>query len=142
MIAKTFEEVGKKPIDFQSLNHVIFGYVCYLVIFLISTYFFKLTEIWGWLCFIALFLGIMWEVFENIGVPDAFFRVWGLDSLENSLMDIVFDAIGIILGCITSFFSWEVMIIAGFILILVLVFLMYIGMKLTQPKVDYGSKEK
>ena len=139
MIAKTFEEVGKEPIDFQSFNHIIFGYVAYLVIYLISTFFFKLVDVWGWISFIALFLGVMWEVVENIGIPDAFFRIWGLDSLENSLMDIVFDAVGVIIGCILSFFDWIVMLIGGFITMLVLVFLMYIGMKLTQPNVENGK---
>lgn len=140
MIARTFEEVGKEPIDFQSFNHIISGFVCYLVIYFIATIFFNLDDIWGWICFIALLCGIMWEVIENIGMPEAFFRIWGLDSLENSLMDIVFDAIGVIICCILSFFSWEVMLIGGFIIILVLVFLMYIFMKLTKTNNSENGK--
>lgn len=139
MLAKTFEEVGKEPIDFQSFNHIIFGFVAYLVVFLITTFFFKLVQIWGWICFISLFLGVMWEVLENIVLTDAFFRIWGVDSLENSLMDIVFDAIGIIIACFLSFFSWEIMLIGGFITMIILVFLMYIGMKLTQSNVENGK---
>lgn len=140
MITKTFEEVGKKPIDFQSFNHIISGFVCYLIIYLIATIFFNLVDIWGWVCFIALFCGIMWEIVENIGMPEAFFRIWGLDSLENSLMDIFFDAIGVIIACFLSFFGWEIMLIGGFIIMLVLVFLMYICMKLTKPNTSENEK--
>lgn len=139
MLAKTFEEVGKEPIDFQSFNHIIFGFVAYLVVFLIANIFFKLFKVWGWICFISLFLGVMWEVLENIILTDAFFRIWGVDSLENSLMDIVFDAIGVIMACFLSFFSWEIMLIGGFIMMLVLIFLMYIFMKLTQSNVENGK---
>ena len=134
MIAKTFEEVGKEPIDFQSFNHIILGFVSYLVVFFIATLLLKFSEVYGWICFISLFLGVMWEVLENIIMPEAPFRIWGLDSIENSLMDIVFDFIGIIIGCILSFFCWEIILIGGFITTLFLVFLMYVFMKLTQHK--------
>lgn len=140
MIARTFEEVGKEPIDFQSFNHIISGFVCYLTIYFIATIFFYPIDVWGWICFIALFCGIMWEVIENVGIPNAFFRIWGLDSLENSLMDIVFDFIGIIIACFLSFFNWEIMLIGGFIIMLVLVFLMYIFMKLTKPNNSENGK--
>jgi len=142
MIARTFEEVGKEPIDFQSFNHIISGFVCYLIVFFITNIFFNPINIWvrGWICFIALFCGIMWEIIENVGMPEAFFRIWGLDSLENSLMDIFFDFIGVIIACILSFFGWEVMLISGFIIILVLVFLMYIFMKLTKPNNSKNGK--
>jgi len=140
MIAKTFEEVGKEPIDFQSFNHIIFGFVSYLIVFLITRIFnLEVEQTWGWICFISLFIGVMWEVIENIGVPDAFFRIWGADSLENSLMDIVFNTVGIIIACVISFSNWETMLIAGFITMLVLVFMMYIFMKLTQPYVENGK---
>lgn len=136
IVASNFEEVGKCSIDFQSFNHIIFGFVAYLVIFLLSSTFFNLFRVWGWICFISLLIGVMWEVLENILLTNAFFRIWGVDSLENSLMDIVFDVIGIIMACILSFFSWEVMLVVGFVITLILVFLMYVGMKLTQNKKD------
>jgi len=141
-IAKTFEEVGKKPIDFQSFNHIVFGFIAYLITFFIISFLFNwdLIIIWGWSCFISLTAGVMWEVIENLGFPNAFFRIWGLDSLENSLMDIVFDFIGVIIGFALSWFEWQAILVAGFILMVILMFTMYVLMKLTQPNNNNGAK--
>lgn len=141
-IAKTFEEVGKKPIDFQSFNHIIMGYISYLLCFFIISFFFnfEIIVVWGWSCFIGLFSGVMWEIIENIGFPNAFFRIWGLDSLENSLMDIFFDAIGVMIGFTLSWFNWEVILVVGFVMMVILIFAMYVLMKLTQPK-DTNERE-
>lgn len=133
-IAKTFDEVGKSAIDFHSFNHIIFGYVAYLLVYIIGGIFFSIN-IRGYYIAISITLGIIWEVFENIGYPNAFFRIWGKDSLENSLMDIVFDVIGVMIGFALSIFDdLEIMVIGGFIVVLILVFLMYLGIKLTQNK--------
>lgn len=141
MIARTFKEVGKKPIDFQSFNHIMFGFIAYLLLFsitkLISEHiiFLDLLARFGWSCFLALGAGAGWELIENLGFPDAFFRIWGLDSLENSLMDIFFDLVGIIIAFFLSIFdNWNILLVSGFSMMVILVFAMYVLMKLTQPK--------
>jgi hypothetical protein len=134
-VARNFDEVGKSPVDFQSLNHIIQGYVAYLVAFIIANMFFTYhPDLRGYCLAVAMFGGILWEVIENILWTEAFFRIWGKDTIANSLMDIIFDIIGAVISLVLSYFDVETMFVAGFCILLFLIFMMYLGMKLTQNR--------
>ena len=126
-IGRTVKEVGKNAIDFQTINHITFGFASYLIIYLLFNMLLDNTM----MCLISLIIAIMWEVYENVISPEAWFRVWGMDSVENSLMDIVFGGVGIIIGYLTCFLEGEDLLLMSFVILITLVFSMVICMKIT-----------
>ena len=133
-IGRTVEEVGKTAIDFQSINHIIFGLASYVIIHFISIFILGNADMRGWICLFSLLIAVLWEVYENVVSPEAFFRVWGMDSVENSLMDIVFGGIGIIIGFTISFLPLDEILFDVFIIMLMLIFTMVLYMKITHNR--------
>jgi len=130
-VAKTIAEVGKAPIDFQSFNHVICGYVSFLLLYLCNYYFLPFLDGRGYILAISIFSAVFWEVLENVLWTNAFFRVWGMDSIENSLADIVFNTIGACM-CFCVSFTGDMIFPISIIVIVSLVWCMYVCLRFTK----------
>lgn len=136
LIATNFREVAKRPIDFFSIGHIIFGYVSFLIIYGVLSYLKFPLDCRTWSMFASIIGGIFWEIIENVLLIRIMSSMWGKDSVENSLSDLVFDLIGIIAGYCFSIFGWETLLSYGFIMLILLMLCMYLAIKFTQKQTE------
>lgn len=85
------EDVGKIPLDFYSFGHLLYGYSVNLIIFFILG-FLGINGYFLGMGFVAsLWASVIWEVIENFTIRK---RRYGVDSLSNSLTDVLLTMAG------------------------------------------------
>ena len=87
------KRIGKKHADIFSVGHFFKGFITFLLIYIvIERMGFGIAERYYCSLLGVIFVAILWESLEN--------SIWimikpnGIDSLKNSLADIIFDIIG------------------------------------------------
>jgi len=110
IIGKNREELSLYLFDVYSLSHIIFGHLSLLIIYFFG-YLFPYLEFGNLLkqqsLFISLFIGIVWELFENNILIKTKLKN-EQDSLNNSLFDIICVFIGIIIGVISIIWLYDI----------------------------------
>lgn len=106
LVAQNKQEISNKPIDVYTVGHILMGVICYVIIFS----FFGMVGVSNWISLVGTILfGVVWEYIENFIISKTILKHQKRkDSLENSLTDVVFTAIG---GFIGFIFGLEVSII-------------------------------
>ena len=93
-VAQSESEITQKPIDIYTIGHFITGIVAYLCLFPFFEMIFP-SEYRSITLISVLFLAILWEYFENFLLIKTRFKFnKKMDSLKNSLTDIVATGIG------------------------------------------------
>jgi len=94
-------DIDRTPIDYFSIGHVIFGYISYLVCFLI-TFFAEIDSYKAYSLVATIIIGLGWELIENTFLVKTKLKYeHRTDTIQNSLFDIIFVFIG---GIICEFF--------------------------------------
>jgi MFS family permease len=122
-------EIGKKNLDFYSFGHLLYGYACNLVVFLIFS-FLNLNQYLLAMGFVfSLWTSVLWELYENFLLKRR--RTYGTDSLLNSLTDILMTMTGSAISHWWSFFIFEVYLLLSVVWILSMLVLYQIFWKIT-----------
>ena len=95
---------NKRWIDIFTAGHFMFGFISYLIIFILLREVTYLLFDDALFCSLigVMFVGLIWEFIENFILIR--FRPNGADSLKNSLTDILFDLFGGIFAWIIVYF--------------------------------------
>lgn len=106
MIAKCREETCIEPIDFYSMNHIIFGWVTYPIIYAITFLIGLETLVIPALSLlISTLIFVVWELMENSLLVQWKMKFDGIDdTCLNSQMDVVFGFLGAICSFLAMFF--------------------------------------
>jgi len=99
-VARTYTQISQKAIDYFSLIHILFGlisyYLSYFIMMLIGL---PIDFISGMGLAYVMNISLVWEFFENFILSKTKLKKNSRkDSLQNSLMDLVFTEIGGIIG--------------------------------------------
>lgn len=110
-IANCKEDVSKKPIDFYSIGHILFGYISFLVSLSICVLLQTINPI-EYALVSTQCIAVMWEIFENNILIKTKYKFGKCkDSLENSLFDIIFVFLGGVAGAILCYNGFDNIII-------------------------------
>lgn len=106
IFGKRKEDISKSPLDFYSFGHLIFGHIAYIIIFLIGLFSeiplirdAMIRRVLGF----TIFVGLIWEIVENNTFVKYKLKKH-VDSLNNSLCDILCVFIGASIIGIVMFF--------------------------------------
>ena len=119
MIARRKIDVGKSAIDFYSPNHLIFGYMVYFLLHFLMLPFLKNY----WILIISIMGATVWEALENSVWKNCKWRIYGIDSLENTYADILFGNIGSIICYFTAYLEICLFLFITIALLIVLMLL-------------------
>ncbi len=126
----TKDEVDFAFVDFYTVGHFIFGYITYLIVYLLFWLLFRYFDP-GLFITITINIGIFWEFFENFYLYNIGFKFDNRrDSFANSLTDILFVNIGGIVCGIISIFT-DTMFITSLIVLVSTIALYEILRKIT-----------
>lgn len=113
LIGTCKEEVNQKPVDFYSIGHILFGYISY-VISLAVIILNNLPNSFEYALTSTIIIAIIWELFENNVLVNTRFKFNRCkDSLNNSLMDVIFCFFGGLAGLIISFNGFDSLFIGS-----------------------------
>lgn len=94
--------ISKKVIDIFSAGHFLKGLFTFFIIYLIMGRMgFSMHDRYYCSLIAVMFLSIIWEILENFVIYSL--KLNGIDSLKNSLSDMMFDIVGAIAGFTTVF---------------------------------------
>ncbi|MEJ2252303.1 MAG: hypothetical protein P8Y97_21895 [Candidatus Lokiarchaeota archaeon] len=147
--------VGRSPWDFYSWGHIDMGIASWLLLSLIITIFQNYagpnTAILPWwsLMVFVLSFGVLWEILENTIFFYWGWRPGGIDSVQNSVWDIIFVVLGGAFMWLLKYIIMDLLGIRGTIFYLVgigfflLVLIAYfIGYFLTNEHTKQARKER
>ena len=99
-VARTYTQISQKAIDYFSLIHILFGLISYyLLYFIMMLIGLPIDFISGMGLAYVMNISLVWEFFENFILSKTKLKKNSRkDSLQNSLMDLVFTEIGGIIG--------------------------------------------
>lgn len=117
-VAQDISQVGVSPLDSYSIGHVAMGVMAWLIISLgYSIYQYyglpPLFELWV-VFLLTLLFAVVWELFENVILFKAGLKFESRrDSILNSIWDILFVVLGVVIFWIFWYFYVEVAKNAG-----------------------------